>query len=345
MLVLFGFVPEIMNEESEADIQRVSDLLDVSVDSINKALNAKWVKKDSFVPIKKISRSNEELKNQLLEIKGVKISRTEERIYPLAEAASHLIGYIQNVTAEDIEKNLDKGYSTTSVIGKAGLEKQFEDRLKGKDGKEIYIETENETRKELLAKEEVQNGETIQLTIDANLQVNLYNELKDNKGLFVVMHPKTGELLALVSTPSYDNNQFIYGMSTEKWKELSENENTPMIARYTKSYSPGSTFKPITAAIGLSSGKLTKEDTFDYEGLSWQKNSSWGDYFITTLTAYNSPKNIQNAIIHSDNIFFAQAALKIGAETFTKELQKIGFGENLNLNLGLSKSQISNKRE
>ena len=125
MLVLFGFVPEIMNEESEADIQRVSDLLDVSVDSINKALNAKWVKKDSFVPIKKISRSNEELKNQLLEIKGVKISRTEERIYPLAEAASHLIGYIQNVTAEDIEKNLDKGYSTTSVIGKAGLEKQF----------------------------------------------------------------------------------------------------------------------------------------------------------------------------------------------------------------------------
>ena len=71
MLVLFGFVPEIMNEESEADIQRVSDLLDVSVDSINKALNAKWVKKDSFVPIKKISRSNEELKNQLLEIKGV----------------------------------------------------------------------------------------------------------------------------------------------------------------------------------------------------------------------------------------------------------------------------------
>ena len=122
-----------MNEESEADIQRVSELLDVSVDSINKALNAKWVKKDSFVPIKKISRSNEELKNQLLEIKGVKISKAEERVYPLAEAASHLIGYIQNVTAEDIEKKLDKGYTTTSVIGKAGLEKQFEDRLKGKD--------------------------------------------------------------------------------------------------------------------------------------------------------------------------------------------------------------------
>lgn len=345
MFLLFGFVPEIMNEDSEADIQRVAELLDVSVDSINKALNAKWVKKDSFVPIKKISRSNEELKNQLLEIKGVKLSRVEERIYPLAEAASHLIGYIQNVTAEDIEKNPDKGYTTTSVIGKAGLEKQFEDRLKGKDGKEIYIETDKETRKETLATEEVQNGETIKLTIDATLQTNLYNELKDNKGLFVVMHPKTGELLALVSTPSYDNNQFIYGMSTEKWKELSEDERTPMIARYTKSYCPGSTFKPITAAIGLSTEKLTEEDTFDYEGLSWQKSSSWGDYYITTLTAYNSPKNIRNAIIHSDNIFFAQATLKIGAETFTNELKKLGFEENLNLNLGLSKSQISNNGE
>ena len=134
-------------------------------------------------------------------------------------------------------------------------------------------------------------------------------------------------------------------MSTEKWKELSEDERTPMLARYTKAYCPGSTFKPITAAIGLSTEKITEEDTFNYEGLSWQKGTNWGDYFITTLTAYNSPKNIRNAIIHSDNIFFAQAALKIGADTFTKELKKIGFEENLNLNLGLSKSKISNNGE
>lgn len=159
------------------------------------------------------------------------------------------------------------------------------------------------------------------------------------------MQPKTGELLALVSTPSYDNNQFIYGISTEKWKEISEDERNPMIARYTKAYCPGSTFKPITAAIGLSTEKLTENDTFNYDGLSWQKGSSWGDYRITTLTAYNSVKNIRNALIHSDNIFFAQAALKIGSETFTTELKKIGFGENLNLNLGLSSSQISNSGE
>lgn len=340
-----GFVPEIMNEDSERDIQKVSELLDISADSIKKALNANWVKPDSFVPIKKISRSNEELKNQLLEIKGVKISRVEGRVYPLAEASSHLIGYVQNITAEDIQKNPDKGYSSTGVIGKAGLEKQYEDRLRGKDGKEIYIETKDGIIKGTLAERKAQDGENIKLTIDASLQEKLYNELKDDKGFFVVMHPKTGELLALVSTPSYDNNQFIYGMGTQKWKELSEDVRKPMIARYTKTYCPGSTFKPITAGIGLSTEKLTVDDTFSYSGLSWQKGSTWGDYNITTLTDYNSPKNIKNALIHSDNIFFAQAALKIGADTFTKELKKIGFGEVLNLNLGLSTSQISNSGE
>ncbi len=340
-----GFVPGKMNEDSEADIQKVSELLEVSVDTIKNSLNSNWVKDNTFVPIKKVAVSNQELKDALLEIPGIKINRVKERVYPLAEAISHLIGYVQNVTAEDLEKNADKGYSQTSVIGKAGLEKQYEDRLRGKDGKEIYIETENGTRKDTIASSEVQNGETIKLTIDAEIQTQLYNELKDDKGLFVVMQPKTGELLALVSTPSYDNNQFIYGISTEKWKEISEDERNPMIARYTKAYCPGSTFKPITAAIGLSTEKVTENNTFNYDGLSWQKGSSWGDYRITTLTPYNSAKNIRNALIHSDNIVFAQVALKIGSETFTKELQKIGFGENLNLNLGLSSSQISNSGE
>lgn len=340
-----GLVPGKMNEETEEDIQKIAELLDVSADSINKSLNANWVKSDTFVPVKKVAVSNQELKEELLQIPGIKITKVTERVYPYSEAIAHLIGYVQSVTAEDIEKNPDKGYTSTSVIGKAGLEKQYEDRLKGTDGKEIYIENQSGTRKSTIGEIQVQNGEDIRLTIDISIQQQLYNELKDNKGLFVVMQPKTGELLALVSTPSYDNNQFIYGMGTEKWKMFSEDERNPMLTRYTRTYCPGSTFKPITAAIGLTTGKLNENDTFNYNGLSWQKGSGWGDYYITTLTAYNSAKNIRNALIHSDNIFFAQAALKIGTATFTEELKKIGFGEVLNLNLGLSTSQISNSGE
>lgn len=340
-----GLVPGKMNEETEADVQKIAELLDVSADSINKSLNANWVKSDTFVPVKKVSVSAQSLKDELLQIPGIKITKVTERIYPYSEAIAHLIGYVQSVTAEDLEKNPEKGYTSTSVIGKSGLEKQYEDRLRGKDGKEIYIESESGKRKSTIGEIAVQNGEDIRLTIDISIQQQLYNELKDDKGFFVVMQPKTGELLALVSTPSYDNNQFIYGMGTEKWKTLSEDERNPMLTRYTKTYCPGSTFKPITAAIGLSTGKLSESDTFNYNGLSWQKGSGWGDYYITTLTAYDSAKNIRNALIHSDNIFFAQAALKIGNNTFTEELKKIGFGEVLNLNLGLSTSQISNSGE
>ena len=340
-----GLVPGKMNENPEEDIQKISDLLDVSVESINKLLNASYVKDDTFVPIKKISKENQGLKDELLTIKGIKISTIRDRVYPLGEAASHLIGYIQSVTAEDLEKNPDKGYNQNSIIGKAGFEKQYENRLRGIDGKEIKIFTETGGYKKSIAKKEVQNGESIMLTIDATLQQRIYNEMKENKGFFVVMNPKTGELLALVSTPSYDNNDFIYGMGTQKWNSIKEDERNPMYIRYAKNWCPGSTFKPITAAIGLSSGKLSEDDSFSYEGLAWQKNSSWGDYKITTLTAYNGSKNIKNALIHSDNIFFAQAALKIGKETFIENLKKIGFEENLNLNLGLSTSKISNSGE
>ncbi len=341
-----GLVPGKMNDETyEDDIVKIAELLDISSESIEKTLSASWVKDDTFVPLKKVSVDNQDLKQQLLEIKGIKITKVTERVYPYAEAIAHLIGYVQSVTAEDLEKNPDKGYTSISIIGKAGLEKQYEDKLRGKDGKEIYIESSSGNRKSTIGKIDVQNGEDVRLTIDIDIQKQLYNELKEDKGFFVVMQPKTGELLALVSTPSYDNNQFIYGMGTEKWKLLSEDPKNPMLTRYTRTYCPGSTFKPITAAIGLTTGKLSEDDTFNYNGLSWQKGSGWGDYYITTLTAYDSAKNIRNALIHSDNIFFAQAALKIGTDTFTEELKKIGFGEVLNLNLGLSTSQISNSGE
>ena len=155
------------------------------------------------------------------------------------------------------------------------------------------------------------------------------------------MNPNTGELLGAVSTPSYNSNDFVLGMTQDKWNELNNNEAKPMYNRFLQTYAPGSTFKPITAAIGLNSGKITKETTFSYSGLSWQKSASWGNVFITTLTQYNGPKNIKNALIHSDNIFFAQAAMQIGAETMCSSLNSIGFNEQIEFPLSLKKSTFS----
>ena len=337
-----GFVPGKMSENKESDIQQVATLLEVSVDKINNELGKSYVKDDTFVEIKKISSSNQELKDALLQIKGIKISSSKARIYPLGEAAAHLTGYVQGITAEELEKNSDKGYTSTSVIGKSGLESVYEDRLKGKDGLEIYIVDSKGNKKQTIAKREVQDGEDIKLTIDSSLQKQLYEQMKNDNGFFVVMQPLTGEMLAMVSTPSYNPNDFVLGISTTKWNELKNNTNKPMYNRYLQAWTPGSTFKPVTGAIGLTSGKLSTTDEFNYTGVSWQKDSSWGNYYVTTLTAYNAPKNLRNAIVRSDNIYFAQATLQIGRDTFTDGLKKLGFNEDIGFALATAKSQYSN---
>lgn len=335
-----GVVPGKLGENKNENIKKLSELLRTTEDTINSKLNASWVKDESFVPIKSISLEQTDLKNKLLTIPGVKITSVDARVYPMAEAASHITGYVGQVTKEDLEKN--PGYSGNSIIGKSGLEKIYENKLKGKDGIQIYIVDEQENRKETIIEQNKQDGEDVKLTIDSRIQKNLYNELKNDEGAFVVMNYKTGEILALVSTPSYDVNKMTLGVTQEEWKEISENEKTPMLARFLQSYCPGSTFKPLTGAIGLTTEALTTEDIFNYSGLSWQKDKSWGKFNVTTLTAYNGAKNLKNALIYSDNIYFAQATLKIGKTNFIEGLKKIKFGETIDFEMNLAKSKYSN---
>ena len=335
-----GIVPGKLGENKTESINKIAELLNLSSETIENKLKASWVKDESFVPIKNVSMDENDLKEKLLQIKGVMISSTNGRIYPLGEATAHLTGYIQSITKEELEKNPE--YSSTSLIGKKGLEKRYEKELKGKDGIEIYITDSEGNKKNTIIKKEKVDGENIKITIDSIIQNNLYKELKNDEGLFVVMNHKTGEIIALVSTPSYNVNKMALGVSSEEWKELQENEKTPLLARYTQKYCPGSTFKPITGAIGLSTNSLKTTDTFSYSGKSWQKDKSWGDYNITTLTAYSGEKNLKNALIHSDNIYFAQATLQIGKDNFINGLKKLKFGEDIDFEFNLSKSQFSN---
>ena len=351
-----GIVPGKFEDRDEA-IQQIAELLEIEPEVIEKKLSAKWVKEDSFVPIKtipkvaeielmKIEQDEEVLKEnerqeKLLEIPGVMISDTEVREYPLGEAAAHLVGYVQSVTAEDLENHAGEGYTANSVMGKSGMEGLFEKELKGQNGSSIYIVDSAGNKKAELASIFVQDGKDIQLTIDADLQRSLYVQFKEDKSCSVAMNPYTGEVLALVSTPSYDNNDFILGLSNEQWTALNEDENKPMYNRFRQVWCPGSTFKPIIAAIGLESGAIDPMEEYGNEGLSWQKDSSWGSYYVTTLHTYE-PVILENALIYSDNIYFAKAALKIGAEEMERSLTELGFNEEIPFDIKMAKSQYSN---
>ena len=337
-----GIVPGKLGENKEDNIEKISKLLNISIETINKELSASWVKDDTFVPIKNVSFDSNELKDKLLEISGVMIDSERERVYRYKEATSHITGYTQGITAEELETMKHNGYTSSSVIGKTGLEKQYEERLRGIDGIKIYIE--NAEGKNIKTIKEVQqkNGENIKLTIDLDIQLKLYEQLKNDEGLFVVMNHQTGEILALVSTPSYDANKFVLGMNSEEWNNLLNATGNPLNAKFLQTWCPGSTFKPITGAIGLDSGKISTDDEFNYSGLSWQKDSSWKDHKITTLKAYSGAKNLRNALIYSDNIYFAQATLQIGENTFREGLDKLKFNEDIGFVFNTSKSQYSN---
>ena len=351
-----GIVPGKL-ENQEDSLEQIAELLGMKPEEIEKKLSAKWVKEDSFVPVKKLRKVEEielmslepdeeaqkeyERQQRLLEIPGVMIADTEVRSYPLKDAAAHLVGYVQNVTAEDLEKHAGEGYTASSVIGRSGAEGLFEKELKGQNGCRIYIVDSDGSEKEELACRIVENGKDIKLTIDSELQKALYEQFQSDKSCSVAMNPYTGEVLALVSTPSYDNNDFIMGLSSEKWAALNEDENKPMYNRFRQVWCPGSTFKPITAAIGLESGAVDPNEDYGNVGLSWQKDDSWGSYHVTTLHAYN-PVVLENAIIYSDNIYFAKAALKIGAEEMKDSLLRLGFQEEIPFEIVMAKSQYSN---
>ena len=351
-----GIVPGKLEDRDEA-IQQIAELLEIEPEVIEKKLSAKWVKEDSFVPIKTIPKVAEielmkiepdeevlkenERQKKLLEILGLMISDTEVREYPLGEAAAHLVGYVQSVTAEDLENHAGEGYTANSVMGTSGMEGLFEKELKGQNGCSIYIVDSDGNKKTELASIFVQDGKDIQLTIDADLQRSLYAQFKEDKSCSVAMNPYTGEVLALVSTPSYDNNDFILGLSNEQWTALNEDENKPMYNRFRQVWCPGSTFKPIIAAIGLESGAIDPMEEYGNEGLSWQKDSSWGSYYVTTLHTYE-PVILENALIYSDNIYFAKAALKIGAEEMERSLTELGFNEEIPFDIKMAKSQYSN---
>lgn len=351
-----GIVPGKL-EDKQASIEKIAELLEVSAESVEQKLQAEWVRDDSFVPVKTIPKVQEasvtegeqseeeileqERQQQLLAISGVMITDIEVREYPLGEAAAHLVGYVQSVTAEDLEEHEGEGYSATSVIGRSGMEGLYEKELKGEDGHEISIVDEEGTKKQVLALEVKQDGEDIKLTIDASLQQQLYEQFQEDQSCSVAMNPNTGEVLALVSTPTYDNNDFIMGMSDEKWSSLNEDERMPLYNRFRQLWCPGSTFKPVTAAIGLETGTVDPEEDFGNEGLSWQKDSSWGDYYVTTLHAYE-PVTMENALIYSDNIYFAKAALRIGAKKLAACLDNLGFGQDLPFEIVMERSQYSN---
>ena len=339
-----GLVKGKLNGEN--DYGQIAQYLETDVETIQKKMSASWINDDSFVPIKTVSEitKNGLIYNGILNIKGVKISTVSIRTYPYDKVASHIIGYVQNVNSEDLKKHKNEGYNSTSVIGRSGIEAVYEKQLGGSSSGKIDLVNKNDKVIENLCAIEIDEGpQDITLTIDIDLHQSLYNEYQNDKSASVAINPKTGEVLALVSTPSYSNNDFVLGLSTDKWDALNNDVNQPLMSRYKQTYIPGSSMKPITAAIGLETKIIDPDKDLGAKD-KWQKDSSWGNYYVTTLHA-PSPNNLKNAITYSDNVYFARSALNIGKENLFKYYKNLKIGEKIPFELALNRSQYINKNQ
>ncbi|SFB44704.1 penicillin-binding protein [Cohnella sp. OV330] len=334
-----GIVPGKLGDDPAAVKAQVAAKLGITVADIDRKLGASWVKPELFVPIGIVDEADMDAFDN---VPGVLFQQKKLRVYPLGEAAAHLTGYVGEINAEQLARLKDKGYKTGDVIGKAGLEQVLEDQLRGTDGVVVAIEDASGQRKSVLAEKAAVPGTSYQLTVDAGLQKTIYEEIKADASSAAAIEPRTGEVLALLSSPSYDPNAFVHGLSAKQYAAWNDDPRHPFLNRFSKGYAPGSSFKIVTAALGLDAGTLDPDKAVEISGLRWTKDGSWGSYYVKRVHAVN-PVDLSKALTYSDNIYFAQAALALGKDKFAEDAAKFGIGEAIPIVYPLAKSQLSNK--
>lgn len=337
-----GIVPSKFNAVKDTAIPEMAQILDISQDKIAGLLKAS-TNPDWFVPIVNLSSDDKDKSSKLTAIPGVQYQKKTGRVYPAGEASALLVGYMGAITEEELKNHKNEGYSAQDKIGKMGLEQVYDKRLKGEKGGEIYIVKDgDDTSKNVIAKKEAKDGENIKLSIDFDTQKKIYDEMKNDAGACAAINPKSGEILALVSSPSFDPNLYSTYVPDSTRKAWDSAVKSPFTNRFKAVYAPGSTFKLVTGAIGLKAGIIKPDEALNITGTEWQPDKSWGSNTVTRVHDPGKPINLLDAYVYSDNIYFAMEALKIGKDTLTNEAKNFGIGEILPIDYPVAKSQLSN---
>ncbi len=266
---------------------------------------------------------------------GVEVKARLFRQYPLGDIASHAIGYIGRITERDLkwieESEKQANYKGTDHIGKTGLEQHYEFELHGETGyEEVEIDAGGRALRSLKRIPPV-SGNNLQLTLDAKLQQITEQAFGDRKGALVAIEPSTGGILALVSTPTYDPNLFVDGITPENWKELNEHPSKPMVNRAINgAYPPGSTFKPFMALAALESGKRTPNQAISDPGYFNFGNHQFRD----DKKGGHGSVDMYKSIVHSCDTYYYMLANDMGIEAIAKFMGSLGLGQRTGVDLG-----------
>lgn len=329
--------------EQAPDIQGVvdkfSEIIELSnedKEKIEQSINKRY----RFIPVRlKNNLSWQEVSKLMLhssDLAGLEISEGLSRKYPYGNIYAHVLGYVGPVS--ESEKNGNPLYMVPGFkLGKSGLEKYFDERLRGISGTiKLEVNAFGRVMNEIERDAGVQ-GENITTTLDSRLQKVAYEAFGDNSGAAVVLNVSTGEILALVSTPSFDPNLFTNGISYKNWNELLNNERTPLINKAVSGqYSPGSTFKIVVALAALEAGVITPSTRIYCNGGMEIGNTR----FHCWKHSGHGSLNVVEALKYSCDIFFYEVAMRVGIDKIKEMAVKLGMSEALNVGLDNEKSGL-----
>ena len=294
---------------------------------------------------------------------GINIAVQPVRKYESGSLASHILGYADKIRSDEYEEKKDK-YGINDIIGRTGIEYVFEEYLKGKNGvKQIDMSVDGTITAEYVSKEAV-SGSNVVLTIDANLQKIVENALANNiqkiasggfgkaynakAGSCVVMNVQTGEVLAMASYPAYNPEDFVGGISNQKWNQYSSEEaNKPLYSRAIQSANPpGSIFKMITGLAGLETGVVTLNEKINDTGIYKKYNGEWKCWYYTDYHRGHGWNNILGALQKSCNYFFLEVADRMGIDNLSKYAKHFGLGSKTGIELpGETSGTLAQRKE
>jgi penicillin-binding protein 2 len=258
---------------------------------------------------------------------GVDIKARLFRSYPYGELGSHVVGYIGRINQREKERIEDSGdegnYRGTDYIGKLGVEQSYENQLHGVTGVE-QVETSaggHAVRK--LASSPATPGNSVILTLDIKLQKLIEDMYGQRRGAMVAMDPRSGEILAFVSKPTFDPNLFVDGIDNESWQALNQSLDKPLLNRALRgTYPPGSTYKPFMAMAALESGKRSAGAIINDTG-SW----TYGGHQFRSHGAPLGPVDMHQSIVKSSNVYYYSLANELGVDAIHDFMQPLGFGQ------------------
>jgi penicillin-binding protein 2 len=250
-----------------------------------------------------------------------------KRLYPFGEFAAHALGYLQELTPDEL-RTVYKGRRAGDMVGKSGVEATYENDLVGQEGRLVeVVDSLGRKRAELKNDEPIQSlGLT--LSLDFDLQTKAQHLLKGKEGAVVVLSPQSGEILALASSPTYDPNKFINRFTPEEWTGLIQSPEKPLLNRAVQGlYSPGSTFKIVMATGGLETGSITADSTFYCGG----KIEIYGHEF--SCMGQHGALSLADAIRYSCNIFFYNVGRRMGIEAIADAAGRMGLGRKTGIDI------------